>query len=201
VSGVSTVTGKGDAVLVEEYVVPLPLSGKGNAQGANEALFVGEGVFLVLARDGDGRGGDDNKSKYRQADLVSILPPATNIANTDFDSPMFPIAKDGVLNKTITPAAYTSFIDMIDDDELKRFGLHNGKPNSPTLLDAKWESLALAPALDNDFPDDYFLFSVSDNDFLSTQGVSLGVSFDAGLDVDNQFLVWRVTLPGAEVYI
>lgn len=152
VSGVSTETGEGAATLVEEYVVPLPLSDKGNAQGASEALFVGEGVFLVLARDGDGQGGDDNNSKYRlvcfvfsergrelngrtdsillicrQADLVSILPPATNIANTEFDSPMFPIAKDGVLNKTITPAAYLSFVDMIDDDELERFGVHNGQ--------------------------------------------------------------------------
>jgi hypothetical protein len=39
--------------------------------------------------------------------------------------------------------------------------------------------------------------SQSDNDFLSTQGVSLGQPFNAGEDVDNQFLVFRVTLPGA----
>ena len=36
----------------------------------------------------------------------------------------------------------------------------------------------------------------ADNDFISTQGISLGQPFDAGLDVDNQFMVFRVTLPG-----
>lgn len=70
-----------------------------------------------------------------------------------------------------------------------------GKPNDSTLLDAKWESLALAPVGDPAFPNDYFLFTAADNDFISTQGISLGVPFDAGLDVDNQFLVFRLTLP------
>ena len=41
------------------------------------------------------------------------------------------------------------------------------------------------------------LFLQSDNDFISIHGISLGKPFDAGLDVDNQFLVFRVTLPGA----
>lgn len=35
----------------------------------------------------------------------------------------------------------------------------------------------------------------ADNDFITTNGVSLGVPYDAGLDNDNQFLVFRVTLP------
>jgi len=35
-----------------------------------------------------------------------------------------------------------------------------GSPDDPTLLSAKWESLALAPAGDPKFPDDYFLFTV-----------------------------------------
>ena len=67
-----------------------------------------------------------------------------------------------------------------------------------------------SPVNDPAFPNDYFLFTVvspifsfskiepsfqSDNDFLSTRGVALRVPFNAGLDVDNQFLVFRVTLP------
>lgn len=91
-----------------------------------------------------------------------------------------------------------------------------GSPNDETLIDAKWESLTLAPVGDPAFPDDFFLFTAvrassppfhaitllremfqSDNDFISTNGVSLGEPFDAGLDVDNQFLVFRLTLPGA----
>ena len=34
---------------------------------------------------------------------------------------------------------------------------------------------------------------------MSTQGVFDGQPFNAGLDVDNQFMVFRVTLPNAEV--
>lgn len=35
----------------------------------------------------------------------------------------------------------------------------------------------------------------ADNDFLSTQGIFDGQPFNGGLDNDNQFLVFRVTLP------
>lgn len=34
-----------------------------------------------------------------------------------------------------------------------------GDPDDQTLIDAKWESLALAPIGDPAFPDDYFLFT------------------------------------------
>ena len=51
--------------LLGKCVVPLPQSSKGNTQGAGEIHFVSSGVFLVLARDGDGRGGGDTKSKYK----------------------------------------------------------------------------------------------------------------------------------------
>ncbi|TFL03130.1 esterase-like activity of phytase-domain-containing protein [Pterulicium gracile] len=191
--------GAHETKLVEEYIVPLPLSSKGKAQGVNELLVLGnDGVFLVLTRDGDGKGGDDAKSKHRQIDLISIKN-ATNIANTGFDSPDHPAAPKGVLDAAIVPAVYGSFVNMIEPDDLSRFGVHNGKPDDKTLLAAKWEGLAIAPARDNAFPDDWFLFAAADNDFLSTKGVSLGVPFNAGIDVDNQFLVWRVTIPGLRV--
>lgn len=41
----------------------------------------------------------------------------------------------------------------------------------------------------------YIKLFQADNDFLSTQGIFDGMSFNAGLDNDNQFLVFRVTLP------
>jgi len=160
----------------------------------SEIHFVGPGVFLALSRDGNGRGGDDVVSSYKQADLFSIAG-ATDIHGTKYDSPQNPIAVQGVLNPSIVPATYQSFVNYIDSAQLQRFGLHNSNPSDGTLIDAKWESLALAPANDPAFPDDYFLFTASDNDFLSTEGVSLGVPFNAGLDVDNQMLVFRVTLP------
>ncbi|KAF7341254.1 Phytase-like domain-containing protein [Mycena venus] len=185
-----------------------------------------EGVFLCLARDGNGHGGSGDKIKYKHADLFSIAN-ATDIHGTAFDSPSTPVAPKGKLSKTITPATYVSFVDYADATQLARFGLHNGAllifivqisillesivltpnswvtgdPDDNTLLDAKWESLALAPVGDSSAPDDFFLFTASDNDFLSTQGVSLGVPYNAGEDVDNQFLVFRVTLPGASANV
>ena len=41
-----------------------------------------------------------------------------------------------------------------------------GKPNDQTLIDGKWESLALAPVNDPSFPNDYFLFTVVSPIFL-----------------------------------
>ncbi|PPQ72093.1 hypothetical protein CVT26_006871 [Gymnopilus dilepis] len=184
----------GEAPLVGEWVVPLPIDSKSNTQACSEIHFVSPGIFFALSRDGDGRGGNDDKSSYKQADLFSIAQ-ATDIHGSDFDSPDNPISPKGKLNKNITPAEYVGFVNFIDPVQLGRFGLHNGKPDDPTLIDGKWESLALAPVNDPAFPNDYFLFTAADNDFLSTQGISLGVPFNAGLDVDNQMMVWRVTLP------
>ncbi|EPQ52875.1 hypothetical protein GLOTRDRAFT_64673, partial [Gloeophyllum trabeum ATCC 11539] len=181
--------------LTGEWVVPLPItSKKGNTLAASEMHSLGNGIFLVLSRDGDGHGGSDNHSSYKQADLVDVSG-ATDIHGTEFDSPSNPIAVNGVLDSSITAATYESFVNYINDTQLARFGLHNGSPADQTLIDAKWESLALAPANDPAYPDDYFLFTASDNDFITTDGISLGIPYNAGLDNDNQFLVFRVTLP------
>jgi hypothetical protein len=51
--------------LIGEWVVPLPQSGGGKTEACSEIHFLGTGVFLALSRDGDGRGGDDNKSSYK----------------------------------------------------------------------------------------------------------------------------------------
>ena len=53
---------------------------------------------------------------------------ATDIHGTRFDDPANPIAKDGDLDDSITPGTYVSFVDFIDDTQLGRFGVHNGKP-------------------------------------------------------------------------
>ncbi|KXN82128.1 hypothetical protein AN958_03182 [Leucoagaricus sp. SymC.cos] len=188
------------STLAGEWVVPLPLSSKDKTLACSEIVWVGNGVFLALSRDGDGRGGDDDNSKYKNADFFSIRD-ATDIHGKKYDSHENPVAPKGKLDSSVTPAKYVSFISYVDDDQLGRFGLHNDSPDDETLLNAKWESLALAPVGDSAFPDDYFLFTGSDNDFLSTHGVSLGEPFDAKIDVDNQFLVFRVTLPGGTIRV
>ncbi|KAJ7214480.1 esterase-like activity of phytase-domain-containing protein [Mycena pura] len=185
--------------LIGEWVVPLPVSSSGKVEATSEIHFVSPGVFLCLARDGNGHGGSGDKIKYKHADLFSIVN-ATDIHGTAFDSPATPVAPNGELVAGVTPATYVAFVDYADPTQLARFGLHTGDPDDNTLIDSKWESLALAP-VGPSAPNDYFLFTASDNDFLTTQGISLGVPYDAGEDVDNQFLVFRVTLPGAKPFV
>lgn len=113
---------------------------------------------------------------YRQADLIDISG-ATDIHGSKFDDPSNPIASKGKLDKSITPALYVPFVNFINATQLARFGIHNGKllrpilltvlmhkifagkPADQTLIDAKWESLALAPVDDTANPNDYFLFT------------------------------------------
>ncbi|KAL6297798.1 hypothetical protein BKA93DRAFT_745326 [Sparassis latifolia] len=183
--------------VVGEWVVPLPLSNSGsNLYAASEVHFVAPGVFLVLSRDGKGEGGSSDKSKYKQADLFDISN-ATDVNTPFFNGPGGAVSPGGTLNSTITPAMYVSFVDYLNATQLARFGLHNGKPDDDTLIDGEWESLALAPVGDPAYPDDYFLFTAADNDFQTEDGVSVGVSYDAGLNENTQFMVFRLTLPGA----
>ncbi|KAF6759490.1 esterase-like activity of phytase-domain-containing protein [Ephemerocybe angulata] len=178
-----------------EWVIPLPKSAsKGKTRASSEILFVGNGTFLSLSRDADGRGGNGDESSYKQIDLFSI-PGATNIAGSKYDDPKNPVAPGGTLVSDVVPAAYASFVDIINKDSLKKFGLHNGSPNDETLIASRWEGLAIAPLCDSSNKDDYLVFAVSDNNFSTTDGVIGGVSYDEGLDVDTQFLVYRVTLP------
>jgi len=113
--------------LVGEWVVPLPLSKKNHTEACSEIHLVRPGVFFALSRDGDGRGGDDNKSSYKNADLFSIHG-ATDIHGTKFDNHLIPIAVNGTLDSSIKPAEYVTFISFIDATQLARFGLHNGMP-------------------------------------------------------------------------
>ncbi|EMD36215.1 hypothetical protein CERSUDRAFT_74243 [Gelatoporia subvermispora B] len=193
--------------VIGEWVVPLPQSKKGKTRAASEVHFVGGDVFLVLSRDGHGHGDSNDDSSYKQADLIDISG-ATDIHGTQFDFPNASIATKGKLDKSITAAEYVSFVNFIDDTQLARFGLHNGDPDDQTLIDAKWESLALAPCFDPDFPNDFFLFTAdvsslisvslkADNDFLTEDGFMNGVPYNAGINNDNQFLVFRLTLPTA----
>jgi len=113
----------------------------------------------------------------RQADLVDISL-ATDIHGTPFDDPANPIAVGGVLNPMITAAHYVPFVNYLNTTQLAKFGVHNGAficahhskleyaylswagpPNDVTLIAGKWESLALAPVDDENYPHDYFLFT------------------------------------------
>lgn len=55
----------------------------------------------------------------------------------------------------------------------------------------------MAPVYDSANPNDYFLFVAADNDFITTNGSMVGQPYSDsyGQTVDNQFIVYRVTLP------
>ncbi|CAE6427449.1 unnamed protein product [Rhizoctonia solani] len=187
----------GSSRLIGEWVVPLPQSKKGKTYAQSEIHALTSTQFLILSRDGHGHGddGNDAKSDYKQADLFDISN-ATDIHGSKFDGTT-PVAPKGKLEKTVVPATYVPFVNYLNSTQLARFGLHNDEPTDRTLIDAKWESFALAPALDATSPDDYFLITMADNDFITLNGTALGKPYSAsyGQDVDTQILVWRVTLP------
>ncbi len=187
--------------LIGEYVLQLPQYGASLTAAQSEMFALNDHQFLVLARDsGSGFSLASATSLYRSVDLMDIadpVHPATNIANTVYDLPDHPVAPNGVLDPSITPVAYQSFLNIDDNTQLNRFGLHNGLPNDSNDLYEKWESMAVVSAFDKKNPNDYFLFIGSDNDFITQDGHMAGQPYaDAsGANVDTLVLVYRVTLP------
>ena len=187
--------------LVHEYVVPLPVftdeKGKKTVAAQSEILALSPTSFMMLARDsGNGYGQPGDKSLYRSIDIVDISA-ATDIAGTDFDAAK-PVAPKGVVDPSVKPATLTQFINLNDDADLARFGLHNGAPNDRNNLSEKWEAMGIAKVEDPSLPNDYFLFVANDNDFLTQDGYQVGAAYkgDGGGNVDTMFQVFQVTLPG-----
>jgi hypothetical protein len=186
--------------LAAEYVVQLPrfkdAKGKQLVAAQSEIHALDDHRFLVIARDsGHGSGLKDAESVYRGIDIFDTTG-ATNIAGTDFDGTK-PVAPEGKLDPSVTPAKYARFIDMNDNTQLNRFGLHNGEPNDGNALYEKWEAMALLPVLDDAAPNDYFLVVASDNDFLTQNGAMQGTPYKEswGANIDSVVLVYRISLP------
>jgi hypothetical protein len=190
--------------LVGEYVVQLPLyqdqtttQTRLRTAAQSELLALNDHQFLVLARDSSaGYTTNNPASVYRSVDLIDISE-ATNIAGSAYDLPGQPVAPHGVLDESVKPVAYQRFLDINDNTQLNRFGLHNGPPNDTDDLYEKWESMAVVPVDDPEAPDDYFLFVGSDNDFITQQGFMAGEPYQdaSGNNVDTLVLVYRVSLP------
>jgi hypothetical protein len=96
----------------------------------------------------------------------------------------------------ITPATYCSFIDFNLKSQLNRFGVHNGGAQDAGLLNEKWESISVLPA---ETDGEWYLFTMSDNDFITQNGYinngRIKYADESGYNLDNQALVFRVTLP------
>ncbi|KAI5460795.1 outer membrane autotransporter [Mariannaea sp. PMI_226] len=192
-----------------EYVVPLPTfkdtNGKKLIAAQSEMHYVSDSQFLFLPRDsGNGHGQSSSQSLYRHVDVFDISG-ATNVKGSSHDDFNKSIAStDGVLNSGIKPATVCPFLDFNINDQLNRFGLHNGGSQDGALLNEKWEGLALVPVDRSDYHghsdgDEYFLFAASDNDFICQNGFMnfgrIPFADTSGFDLDNQVLVFRITLP------
>lgn len=188
-----------------EYVVPLPLVDPDDEDSVvarqSEIHYISDTQFLVLPRDSDvGAGQDETKSQYRHIDVFDISA-ATDIKGRAADCPTCAIAsEDGELNEAIAPAEFCSWLDINLNSQLRRFGVHNGGAQNEGLLNEKWESLGLVPVNPGKEEDGaYFLFSLSDNDFITQDGAMDGgrlkYADESGFDLLNQALVFKVKLP------
>ncbi|KAG9229311.1 esterase-like activity of phytase-domain-containing protein, partial [Amylocarpus encephaloides] len=186
-----------------EFVVALPIvPDSGNrVTGQSELFNIQGGSFFILSRDsGAGQGAESTTSLYRQIDIVNI-DLATDIKSSTYDCATCSIASTkGVLKHGITPAEYCPFIDLNLNSQLNRFGLHNGGAQDATLLNEKWESLGIVPVdglIGDD--DEWFVFSVSDNDFITQNGFmnsgELTYKDGSGFNIDTQALVFKIKLP------
>lgn len=152
-----------------------PSKKKPRTAAQSEFMSIGKEKFLMLSRDsGSGHGSDSSESLYRQIDVLNLAG-ATDIKGTTFDakaSSSITTADDsGVLKSGITPATYCPFVNMNDNTQLAKFGLHNGGAQNAALLNEKWEGLAMVPVDGLEGDDDWwYVIAVSDNDFITQNG-------------------------------
>ncbi|GME26027.1 hypothetical protein GTA08_BOTSDO08404 [Neofusicoccum parvum] len=171
-------------------------AGKTRVAAQSELLALGPSHFLVLARDsGAGRAAAATDSLYRHVDAFDVAN-ATNLVDGTVAATL-----DGALAPGVVPAEYCAWLDFNVNDQLERFGLHNGGVDDAGLLNEKWESLAVVPVLGDGgeaVEGEWFIVSLSDNDFITQEGFMDGGRFayadETGASLDNQALVFRVGL-------
>jgi hypothetical protein len=183
--------------LVHEYALQLPTYAEGsktNVAAQSEMLAIDDHRLLMICRDsGGGFASKRPQSLYRKVEMLE-LNGATDVAGK-YDGATDSIAPKGVLRTDIKPVAMTDLIDLNDNSQLNRFGLHNGAPADSHDLYEKWESLALGPA---GKPGEYILLVGSDNDFETQHGHMAGQDYkdSSGAEVDTLVMAWRVALDG-----
>ncbi len=198
---------------IGHYVLQLPIFNN-NGSGAapdrtaaqSEMLALNDTQFLVLARDGLGRGVAANASTattpmYKSILLVDITG-ATNLAGTTFETGNAPIATNGTLNASIAPVQQVELVNLLNPTQLARVGMNLTRLplTTPTTIGEKIEAMALAPVLEESAPQDFFLFVGNDNDFQATNAVFNGTpaalgALDGTGNNDSVLMVYRLTLP------
>ncbi|MGE4323160.1 MAG: esterase-like activity of phytase family protein [Sphingobium sp.] len=184
---------------VAHHVVRLPAyndDGDGSAPNRtaaqSEIRALDDHRFLMLARDGAGRGADNGKPVVYKTILLVDVTGATNLAGTDHENGGASVLRnptETALRSDISPARWTELVNMLNPPQLARFGL------DIETLSEKWEAMDLVPADDAGHPHEYFLLVGNDNDFTARRCRMSGEMCDGTLDNDNRILVYRLTLP------
>jgi len=197
---------------IGHYVLQLPVFNQNGSGGApdrtaaqSEMLALNDTQFLVLSRDGIGRGSNPTNSTtpvFKSVLLVDTAG-ATNLAGAAYESGTTPVATSGTLAAGIVPVRQFELVNLLNATQLNRFGMNlNTRPSNATSLSEKWEAMALAPVLEDSAPQDFFLFIGNDNDFQAGNGFINGQSYNGSLsgtggtgNNDSVMLVYRLTLP------
>ena len=199
----------GDAVPAQpigHYIVQLPayaLDGGGGAANRtaaqSELRALDDHRFLLLARDGNGLGGNAAAPVFKSVLLVDTEG-ASNLAGSAFETTTESVLADPartMLKPGIVPARWSEVLNLLDPAQLARAGLRldGVAEDDPQRLSEKWEAMDLLPALDPEHPDDWLLLVGNDNDFITRRCVMRGEACDSPFDNDNRLLVYRLTLP------
>ena len=174
------------------YVTDGKVAAPDRTAAQSEIVALDDHRFLMLARDGAGRGADNKHPIVYKSVLLVDLTNATNLAGTKFETGTASLLQDPAataLRPTIIPAEQVELINMLNPAQLARPGL------SVDALSEKWEAMDIVPVLEPDRPADYFLIVGNDNDFTARRCLMSGQSCDAVIDNDNRLLVYRVGLP------
>jgi hypothetical protein len=201
---------------IGHYVMQLPTfdrngdgSGLDTTAAQSEIVALSPTQFMVLSRDGNGRGanagagaGAGLNPAYKSIILADITG-ATNLIGTGFNGTT-PIASNGNLVAGITPVSQVQALNMLNLNDLNRFGLNlninAGAPDGDiNTLSEKWEGMSLVPDLATADPTDYFLFIANDNDFITRNGVMLtsdgqSIPYSDSIENDTVFLAYRVNI-------
>ena len=199
---------------IGQYVIQLPridtdANGTVDRNGAQSSILaLSNTQFLVLSRDGNGRGA--NGAPIFKSILLADISAATNFDGTYDAEGHGPAAvasgasAAGTLVAGVTPISWTQALNLIGGlgttaTEVAKFGLNlNGTTTSDiNSVCEKWEALSLVSAKDAANPNDYFLFVGNDNDFQSATGKLMDATgviqnYTAGLENDTVVLAYRV---------
>ena len=192
---------------IGDYVVPLPVfnnDGDGSAPNRtaaqSELRVLDAKRFLLLARDGNGRLGNEGKLPvFKTLQLVDISE-ASNLAGSEYETGTTSILAnrhDTALVEGLVPARSSELLNLLDPAQLARAGLalEADPEHGLVALSEKWEAMDLQPALDPQHPNDWLLLVGNDNDFIARHCKMSGAQCDSPEDNDNRVLAFRLTLP------